>query len=182
MPITHCLSVRNPWASLIVTGLKGIENRTWTTSHRGRIAIHASSHASMIDDYEAFLADPPLIGDEAEASDFAVYLNSQFDPRDPENQIQSAIVGTVEIASIQDAAADGWTVDQLPADSPGYDTSPWCWAYPHASRYLWVLARPVAFEIPIKCHGKLNLWRLGDELERRVAAEHERSSKLVAAR
>ena len=28
---------------------------------------------------------------------------------------------------------------------------------------------------PIRCHGKLNLWRLGDELERKVAAETERT-------
>lgn len=35
------LSVRQPWAWLIVTGTKNIENRTWPTSLRGRIYIHA---------------------------------------------------------------------------------------------------------------------------------------------
>lgn len=36
------LSVRQPWAALIVLGIKNVENRTWTTSYRGRLLIHAS--------------------------------------------------------------------------------------------------------------------------------------------
>ena len=37
------LSVRQPWASLLVSGLKDIENRTWAPNYKGRILIHASS-------------------------------------------------------------------------------------------------------------------------------------------
>lgn len=37
------LSVRQPWASLLVSGLKDIENRTWAPNFRGRIMIHALS-------------------------------------------------------------------------------------------------------------------------------------------
>lgn len=36
------LSIKQPWASLIAQGIKDIENRTWKTSYRGRIYIHAS--------------------------------------------------------------------------------------------------------------------------------------------
>jgi len=36
------LSVRQPWASLIINGLKTIEVRSWSTDYRGRILIHAS--------------------------------------------------------------------------------------------------------------------------------------------
>jgi hypothetical protein len=36
-----CLSVRQPWAWLIIYGGKTIENRTWSTQKRGRIGIHA---------------------------------------------------------------------------------------------------------------------------------------------
>ena len=36
------LSVRQPWAHLIVHGHKNIENRTWRTMHRGPLFIHAS--------------------------------------------------------------------------------------------------------------------------------------------
>lgn len=41
MPIT-CLSIRQPWAWLIVHGYKDIENRDWNSHFRGRFYIHAS--------------------------------------------------------------------------------------------------------------------------------------------
>lgn len=36
------LSVRQPWAWLVVRGTKPVENRTWSTPHRGPLVIHAS--------------------------------------------------------------------------------------------------------------------------------------------
>lgn len=36
-----CLSVWQPWAELIVRGIKDVENRSWATSHRGPVLIHA---------------------------------------------------------------------------------------------------------------------------------------------
>ena len=35
------LSIRQPWAWLIVHGFKPVENRSWPTKHRGAILIHA---------------------------------------------------------------------------------------------------------------------------------------------
>jgi hypothetical protein len=39
----HALSVMQPWAALIVLGVKRIETRSWRTGFRGRLAVHASS-------------------------------------------------------------------------------------------------------------------------------------------
>lgn len=36
------LSIRQPWAWLIVNGGKDIENRKWSTKYRGPVLIHAS--------------------------------------------------------------------------------------------------------------------------------------------
>lgn len=36
------ISIKQPWAHLIIAGLKPIENRTWTTRYRGPLLIHAS--------------------------------------------------------------------------------------------------------------------------------------------
>ena len=33
------LTVKQPWASLIVHGIKDIENRSWKTNFRGRVLI-----------------------------------------------------------------------------------------------------------------------------------------------
>ena len=52
------LSVRQPWAWLIVNGHKDIENRTWATRHRGPFLIHASKGmtATEYEDVCSFLA------------------------------------------------------------------------------------------------------------------------------
>ena len=47
-----CLSIRQPWAWLVVHGWKNVENRTWSTKHRGPLLIHASSNMTRAD-YEA---------------------------------------------------------------------------------------------------------------------------------
>jgi hypothetical protein len=42
------LSVRQPWASLIVNGVKDVENRTWSTRFRGPVLVHASQRPDDI--------------------------------------------------------------------------------------------------------------------------------------
>jgi hypothetical protein len=39
-----CVSLHQPWASLLVAGIKRLEGRSWGTSHRGRLWIHAAAH------------------------------------------------------------------------------------------------------------------------------------------
>lgn len=52
------LSIRQPWAWLIVNGYKDIENRTWSTRMRGPVLIHASKGMTRAEyeDVEALLA------------------------------------------------------------------------------------------------------------------------------
>src|SRR5262245_23921031 len=41
------LSIRQPWASLVVMGHKDVENRSWQTNYRGPLLIHAGlAHAN----------------------------------------------------------------------------------------------------------------------------------------
>ena len=46
----RALSIRQPWAWLVVNGYKDIENRTWSTNFRGRIYVHAGQRM-IADDY-----------------------------------------------------------------------------------------------------------------------------------
>ena len=39
------ISIRQPWASLILKCGKDIENRSWPTKFRGRILVHAAALA-----------------------------------------------------------------------------------------------------------------------------------------
>lgn len=48
------ISVRQPWAWLIMHGGKDIENRDWTTKVRGRVYIHASKGITKAEWYGAW--------------------------------------------------------------------------------------------------------------------------------
>ena len=39
-----CMSMHQPWASLLAYGIKRHEGRSWATEHRGRLWIHAAAH------------------------------------------------------------------------------------------------------------------------------------------
>jgi len=49
------ITIHQPWASLIASGAKRYETRSWKTNHRGRLAIHAGKVWS--DDHQAFVDD-----------------------------------------------------------------------------------------------------------------------------
>jgi len=58
------ISIKQPWASLVVGGLKDVENQTWPTRYRGPVLIHASQRADDVtgDDIERrFGVRPPSI-------------------------------------------------------------------------------------------------------------------------
>jgi hypothetical protein len=55
----YALSLKQPWAALLVAGLKTVEVRKWPTARRGRVLIHA---ARVSDDRpEAWQLVPPLL-------------------------------------------------------------------------------------------------------------------------
>jgi len=45
------ITIKQPWASLIVQGIKDIENRSWKTKFRGRVLIHAAQSDFNFDGY-----------------------------------------------------------------------------------------------------------------------------------
>ncbi len=53
MTETPILSVRQPWAWMIIHGDKDIENRTWRTRVRGPVLIHASGSCTRREYEEA---------------------------------------------------------------------------------------------------------------------------------
>lgn len=40
--VSRILSIRQPWAELVVSGQKAIEVRSWPTAYRGKLWIHAA--------------------------------------------------------------------------------------------------------------------------------------------
>ena len=97
MEIRKAISVRQPWAWLIVNGWKDVENRTWRTDFRGRVLIHAAKGMTQ-KEYDAchlFVAS------------FAPSLAYQLLP-DPDDFDRGGIVGEVEIVDCMSAHTSKW--------------------------------------------------------------------------
>lgn len=56
------LSIRQPWATLIVKGYKKYEFRTWKTKYRGELYIHASKgvEKNALKNFESLGLDYPV--------------------------------------------------------------------------------------------------------------------------
>jgi hypothetical protein len=104
------LSIRQPWASLILKGGKDIENRDWPTKYRGRILIHAAKGMTRAEHedaihfaVQAIQADPR--NKDANRRTTLRDLGFDFDalPR-------GGIVGSVEITACVADSASPWFV------------------------------------------------------------------------
>ena len=78
------LTIREPWASLIVNGYKKYEFRSWKTNYRGKILIHTSSiiDKDMLDrfkDYNLDYVTGAIIG-EAEIVD-CILIDKDFNDK-----------------------------------------------------------------------------------------------------
>jgi ASCH domain-containing protein len=69
MPAETCaLSIKQPWASLIIHGFKDVENRSWSTTYRGPLLIHAGLREdqegwhTLFNRHLRLPEDPPLGG------------------------------------------------------------------------------------------------------------------------
>ena len=86
----RALSIRQPWAWLVVNGYKDIENRTWSSPFRGRIYVHAGQRM-IADDY-------PEQRDYIHRSGIII----------PESLGRGAIVGEVTITGCVDLSDSPW--------------------------------------------------------------------------
>jgi|SRR5215475_8636358 len=90
LSLLPALSVRQPWAWLIVNGYKDVENRSRNTRHRGPVLIHAGLNTSNLDE---------RLLEEIERT-YGVRLPRQFD--------RGGIVGVADIVGCARRSASAW--------------------------------------------------------------------------
>lgn len=139
----QAISLTQPWAQLVVLGAKRAETRSWPTTYRGEIAIHASKgfpgYAKTLCKKLAF----------KRALDKYNYTSSTLP--------LGTIVGIVEITGCyrtEEAGSMG-IYDHSPEDQFG-DFSP--------GRYFWTLANPRMFATPKSCKGALKIWTVPETI------------------
>lgn len=138
------ISIRQPWASLIVHGIKDIENRTWKCPEKyigKRVLIHASGKSLNYDNfYDSVLTNEQILA----LSENKEWGNFNF--------CTGAIIGSIVIASCVQSHSSVW------ADRGVYN---------------WVLANPVMFPEPIPAKGKLSFWEYDRILEPVADGDHK---------
>lgn len=127
------ISIRQPWAHLIVCGLKKYETRTWNTNHRGLTLIHASK---KID--EDAMRNLQVLAWLKNMESLSAALNSS------RSQITGAIIGLGVVNDSRPMTED----DQLGA---------LCGIYPRAHVHVFTSAMGI---VPIPCKGQLNYYNV----------------------
>lgn len=125
------LTLHQPWAILTVLGEKRVETRSWRTSYRGPVAIHASSRFPV---YARALA---------ETDPYHVTALGKYPI---ERVALGAIIGTVTLVAIE--RTQDVIVGAKERAFGDYT----------ADRWAWLLDDPVHFEEPIPWKGALGLW------------------------
>ena len=126
------LSLRQPWAWLVASGIKDVENRTWPTKRRERIYIHAggSSEIKVQGLGEAWILSRLTAGQVTD------YRNARLD--------RGAIIGEVTITDCK---------FRFPDENANLYSK---WAEP--GLYGFKLANPILYETPIPCRGALGFF------------------------
>jgi activating signal cointegrator 1 len=123
------LTLTQPWAQLVIEGVKHIETRSWSTSYRGRLAIHAAK------------------GWDADARLFAAQVCGGLLPgwELPEDLPRGAVLGIVDLLDVLPAAFVGNKREQFLGDFA-------------VGRFGWVFGAIEVFPNPVLARGALGLW------------------------
>ena len=127
------LTLKQPWAWLVARGYKKVENRTWTTNHRGRLAIHVSkSDSDLSPEVSSFVSEALAKSGLSTALPSLDELKAQ----------QGLVIATVDLVSVERDEDEPLAPFALP------------------SQYHWILANPLLLEPPIEARGQMGLWNV----------------------
>ena len=139
------LTVRQPWASLIVAGVKDVENRTWPIPSTApavpfRLAIHSAKRVDHHDNIPAWTH----LGAVMERGPIGV--NVEVD------RTAGCVIGLVTVTGCH--RADGWPKPASIACCP----SPW--AEHDDGVWHWTLADSTPLPMPFHAKGRLGMWEV----------------------
>jgi hypothetical protein len=140
-----CLSMHQPWAGLLVAGIKAVEGRSWPTDHRGRLWI-------------ASTAQPLDPADEAElraAHEQRVRRGEMLPLPWPAHFPSSALLGCVEVVDVIEQSEYRRRAEAGLLPDEGND-----------SAYLFVCESPRALLAPLRVSGQHKIWALTHQTAR----------------
>ena len=153
------LSVKNPYAYLIIHGIKDVENRSWKTDYRGELLIHCSGK-DQVDIYDDDIPKEILKEfDEfwkAKDNNEDYQFQNEFARKlaDLDIKTEKIIIKDKQIFYLSGLILGKVTLTDIVRDSKSI------WAEKNC--YHWILENPVVFNSPIEAKGKLGLWNYAE--------------------
>jgi len=130
------LTVKNPYAFLILAGIKKYEIRSWSTKYRGPLYIHSAKVPVKEYDVNTIKGISRLKNNHISIDYMAMH---------------GYILGKVELVDIKKIGED------IPKPQAALDG---CCAIDDNDKYAWVLHNPEIASLTIATKGKLGLWSL----------------------
>lgn len=143
------ITVIQPWATLLATGKKHIETRSWKTNYRGEILIHAGKKDPLFG-----ISD--MTEDARERAFRSLGLYGMF------NRFQKfptgEILGKANLVNCLQIDEQMTTLlrEQYPDEYAFGDFTP--------RRYAWIMENPILFDKVIPASGKQGLWNWEGEM------------------
>lgn len=97
----RALSLSRPWTTLVLRHGKNVENRTWSTTHRGPIVVHGAKSYDRA------------------AESWAIYVLGRSPLSGYERDEPTGLLGTVQLVDVCTAALRGESCDCGPWAMPG---------------------------------------------------------------
>ncbi|XP_074319520.1 uncharacterized protein LOC141656509 [Silene latifolia] len=134
-----CLTMHQPWASLLIHGIKRVEGRSWPSPIRGRLWIHAASK----------VPEPETIKAMEDFYKEIYAVNGVSDLKFPENYPVSRLLGCVEVVGCI-------TCDELQR----WEEMPEGVRLEGQTDYCWLCEQPQKLIIPFEMRGRQGVYNL----------------------
>jgi hypothetical protein len=144
----RALSLWQPWASLVIAGVKRIETRCWPTSYRGKLAIQASVNVPKLAREEVMNSPQLRASTRMVARD--LYGKELLDIEELMVSLpRGMVLGTVELLDV---------VRMTEGNMPAEGSVERALGDYQEGRYMWMLGKVERFERPVPAKGGQRLW------------------------
>ncbi|CAG9327415.1 unnamed protein product [Blepharisma stoltei] len=136
----QCLTMHQPWASLLVYGFKRVEGRNWSTDYRGPLWIHASARRPTPEDIAA-----------VESFYTNLYGNAPDKPSFPDKYPTGVLLGRVELIDV----LSGEEYNEITPENFREDNE---------SKFRFIIKNPMKLLVPIRMLGSKKIYNLDFQL------------------
>lgn len=142
-----CISLIQPWASLVISGAKKFETRSWKTYHRGPLLIASSKR--MPESAKALCLTEPF-------ASALQWVRGEGSPPEPLLPL-GVILGFV---TLEDCLNTRDVAERLQTEDP----RELAFGDYRFGRYAWRLSQPSPLVVPVVYSGRLGLYEVPDSV------------------